>query len=119
MDEETRMKISRFIMLYVLLLGACQPATATTTTTLPALPAPTTTSFFTQTPPQPTFTEITAPPPTVPAAVIELKGAQLPPGFSIIKFADLYRPLAFAFDAQGRMYVTSQDGNVYLLVDED
>lgn len=41
------------------------------------------------------------------------------PGFSLIKFADLYRPTGFAFDEQGRLFVTSQDGNVYLLWDED
>jgi putative membrane-bound dehydrogenase-like protein len=50
---------------------------------------------------------------------VELDGADVPPGFSLIKFADLYRPTGFAFDEQGRMYVTSQDGNVYLLRDED
>jgi glucose/arabinose dehydrogenase len=48
-----------------------------------------------------------------------LEGAELPPGFSLIKFADLYRPTAFAFDEQGRMYVASQDGNVYLLEETD
>ena len=114
------MNFPRFIMLCVLLLVACQPATATSTVVVPTLPAPTSTLFFTQTPPpQPIFTETAAPTPTVPAAMIELEGAQLPPGFSIIKFADLYQPLAFTFDAQGRMYVTSQDGNVYILLDED
>jgi len=50
---------------------------------------------------------------------VELEGAEVPPGFSLIKFADLYRPTAFTFDAQGRMYVASQDGNVYLLTDDD
>ena len=43
----------------------------------------------------------------------------MPPGFSLIKFADLYRPTGFTFDEQGRLYVTSQDGNVYILQDED
>jgi putative membrane-bound dehydrogenase-like protein len=37
----------------------------------------------------------------------------------LIKFADLYRPTGFAFDEQGRLLVTSQDGNVYILHDED
>src|SRR5687767_2243553 len=101
------MNFSRFIMLCVLFLVACQPSTPTSMATLPV---PTSTSFFTETPiPQPTFTEAPASTPTVPAAIIELEGADLPPGFSIIKFADLYRPLAFTFDAQERMYVTSQD----------
>ena len=50
---------------------------------------------------------------------MELEGAEVPSGFSLIKFAELYRPTGFDFDAQGRLYVTSQDGNVYILHDED
>lgn len=57
--------------------------------------------------------------PTVPASVVELDGAEVQPGFSLIKFADLPRATAFAFEPQGGMYVTSQDGNVYLLTDDD
>lgn len=57
--------------------------------------------------------------PTIPASIVELDGAQVQPGFSLFKFADLPRPTAFAFDAQGRMFVTSQDGNVYLVTDEN
>jgi glucose/arabinose dehydrogenase len=48
-----------------------------------------------------------------------MNGAILSPGFSLIKYFDLYRPTAFAFDEQGRLYITSQDGNVYVLRDED
>jgi glucose/arabinose dehydrogenase len=48
-----------------------------------------------------------------------LEGAEVPPGFSLIKFADLYRPTAFTFDEQGRLFVASQDGNVYIIQDED
>jgi glucose/arabinose dehydrogenase len=59
------------------------------------------------------------PVPTVPASTVELEGADVPPGFSLIKFADLYRPTGFAFDPQGRLYVASQDGNIYILEDED
>ena len=51
--------------------------------------------------------------------MVELEGAQVPPGFSLIKFTDLFRPTGFAFDGQGRLYVTSQDGNVYILQDEN
>jgi putative membrane-bound dehydrogenase-like protein len=51
--------------------------------------------------------------------MVELAGAELPPGFSLIKFADLYRPTGFTFDGEGNMYVTSQDGNVYILRDHD
>lgn len=59
------------------------------------------------------------PVPTVPASNVELEGAEVPRGFSLIKFADLYHPTAFAFDSQANMYVTSQDGNLYLLQDDD
>jgi putative membrane-bound dehydrogenase-like protein len=57
--------------------------------------------------------------PTIPPVTNELPGAELPPGFSLIKFADLYRPTAFAFDALGNLYVTSVDSNIYRLVDSD
>lgn len=56
-------------------------------------------------------------PPTIPVSVNELDGADLPPGFSLIKFANVPRPTAFAFDDTGRMYVTSQDEHVYLVTD--
>jgi glucose/arabinose dehydrogenase len=103
------------IMLIGFMLVACQPAKSTVNP-----PAPTATSFPTETPvPQPTTTETLTPIPTVPASTVELEGAEVPPGFSLIKFADLYRPTAFTFDPEGRMYVTSQDGNVYLLRDDD
>ena len=106
--------MKRLLTLIVLLAG-CQPVTGTVTT-----PPPTSTFVPTETPvPQPSPTETVTPIPTVPPSVVELKGADVPPGFSLIKFADLYRPTAFAFDDQGRVYVTSQDGNVYLLQDED
>jgi putative membrane-bound dehydrogenase-like protein len=76
-----------------------------------------------QTPPTFATTTATLRPPavigTIPPSIIELEGTILPQGFSIIKFADLYRPTAFAFDAQGRLLVTSTDGNVYLLTDTD
>jgi len=102
-------------MVFFLTLVACQSVTDAATS-----PSQTTIIFPTETPiPQPTATETPTPIPTIPASSVELKGAEVPQGFSLIKFADLYRPTAFAFDAQGRMYVTSQDGNVYLLRDDD
>ncbi|MFN8413049.1 MAG: PQQ-dependent sugar dehydrogenase [Anaerolineales bacterium] len=56
---------------------------------------------------------------TIPPTIIELDGTLLPEGFSIIKYADLYRPTAFAFDGPGRLYVTSTDGNIYILTDSN
>src|SRR5688572_76117 len=105
----------RFVMFVVLMLMGCQSATSTATS-----PSPTSTSSPPQTPiPQPTFTEAPTHTPTIPASTVELEGAELPQGFSLIKFADLYHPIAFTFDTQGRLYATSQDGNVYILPDED
>ncbi|HSK88791.1 MAG TPA: PQQ-dependent sugar dehydrogenase, partial [Anaerolineales bacterium] len=109
--------LKRFLVLIVTVLAACQPGTSTST--LPP-PAPTATSRPTDTPiPPPTETAAPTLIPTIPASTVELQGAEVPPGFSVIKFADLYRPTAFAFDTKGRMYVASQDGNIYLLVDDD
>jgi glucose/arabinose dehydrogenase len=114
MDEK---ELKRLIVLIVFVLIACQPATSTATL-IPHTLTPTV--FPTETPiPQPTITETLTPVPTIPASTVELEGADVPPGFSLIKFADLYRPMAFVFDNQGRMYVTSQDGNVYILSDDD
>ena len=109
--------MKRFYPLLMILLIGCQSVPSTT---LPSGPTPTNKASPTQTslPPStntPTPTLI----PTIPASIVELKGAEVPPGFSLIKFADLYRPTAFAFDEQGRLFVTSQDGNVYILHDRD
>lgn len=114
--------MKRLFGLLVILLVACQPGASTT---IPPSPPPTSTSLSpTETPlPQLTatepVTETVTPTATVPASTVELEGAEVPPGFSLMQFADLYRPTGFAFDNQGRVYVTSQDGNVYILQDED
>jgi len=115
-------------------LAACQPSLSGTTISSPApptlaatsLPASSTPAIPPQVSPQrptdtqpPPETPNPSPTPTIPAAIIELAGAELPPGFSLIKFAGLYRPTAFTFDAQGRLYATSVDGNVYRLTDND
>jgi putative membrane-bound dehydrogenase-like protein len=114
--------LKKLYFLSVVMLVACQLATST----FAPLPTSASTPPSTKTPiPQSTSTETTAetttptPVPTVPASTVELEGAEVPPGFSLIRFVDLYRPTGFAFDEQGRMYVTSQDGNVYILQDED
>src|SRR5262245_45564251 len=105
-----------FTIIALLTLVACQPATIAAT---PQSPTITFTSLPTDTQvPQPTVTETLVSTPTIPASTIELNGAEVQPGFSLIKFADLYRPTAITFDAQGRMFVTSQDGNVYILSDD-
>jgi glucose/arabinose dehydrogenase len=107
-------------MLFAFALVACQstqnPTQSPTSATIPTLVSPTDTHA-----PQPTATNLPTPTalPTVPASVIELEGADVLPGFSIIKFADVYRPTAFAFDEQGNMYVTSVDSKIYRLSDSD
>ena len=86
------------------------------TPTLTEIPATPTLTPTPQTP-LPTETVTPVPTPTSPAAIVELDGAVLPPGFSLIQYATLYRPTVFAFDAEGHLYVTSTDGNVYRLSD--
>lgn len=89
---------------------AALPETATQTSTPP--PA---TKTLTPIPATETPTLV----PTIPPSTVELEGTELPEGFSLIKFAEVPSPTAFAFDAQGRLFVTSVDGRVYLLHDEN
>lgn len=115
--------MKRVFVIIIFMLVSCQPAPGTATSfshtatkapsfTRTSIPGPTTTETVTAImPPTPTG--------TIPPSTVELEGAEVPPGFSLIKFADLYRPTGFAFDSQGRLFVTSQDGNVYILQDED
>jgi putative membrane-bound dehydrogenase-like protein len=103
--------LKRILLVIFTFLAACRPVPSTE---IPASPAPTETAI--------SIVPISNTPtvePTIPASRNELDGAELQPGFSLIKYADLPRPTAFAFDAAGRLYVTSQDGNVYLLTDAD
>ncbi len=106
------------LSLFLVVLVACQPATTqtpvTTDSPIPTIALSTFTPF-----PQATATEPPVIIPTVPVSVVELEGAEVQAGFSLLKFADIYRPTAFAFDAQGRLYVTSVDGNVYILSDDN
>jgi glucose/arabinose dehydrogenase len=112
--------LKKFLLVSIMVLAACQPATSTP----PPFTPNATISSPTETPvPRPTAiataAETHTPVPTIPASTVELQGAEVPPGFSLIKFADLYRPTGFAFDEQGRLFVTSQDGNVYIVHDEN
>ena len=81
-----------------------------TSTPLP----PTATSTATPAP-SPTFTPV----PTIPPSVIEVEGATLPPGFSMFKFASVFRPTGMTVDETGRLFVTSQDGSVHIFEDAD
>ena len=111
------MKRNGWIISFIILLVACQPSTSTPIVTNPSNSTPTP-GISTATPsPAPATTSLPIDSPTIPESIIELDGAAVPPGFSIIKFAEVYRPTAFAFDAQGRMYVTSFGNHIYLLSD--
>lgn len=107
-------------ILFLILLAACQPAATTSTLTITNSPI-STTAPLTNTPIPPPSTAADTPTaiPTVPTSIIELEGTELQPGFSIIKFAEVYRPTAFAFDSQGRLYITSTDSSIYLLRDDN
>lgn len=128
-----------FILLFLpfLLLVSCQAdapaatkvAATAVSTTIPTLNSTPTLAALIQTA-VPTSTSTSPPPPSAtspptntpaptPVSIIDLAGAAVPPGFSFLKFADIYRPTSFAFDAAGQLYVTSFDGTVHILQDMD
>lgn len=112
-------RLRRSFVLIAVLLVACQTMTGTV---IPPLSTPVTPPSIPETPASqstPVETLASTLIPTIPASTVELEGADVPPGFSVIKFADLYRPTGFDFDERGRLFVTSQDGNVYVLQDEN
>ena len=108
----------RISILALILLAACQSIPDETpiplVTSIATLPAQSLVPTL-----APTALSSSTLPSTIPPSVIELDGAEVQPGFSLIKYADLPRPTAFAFDSAGRMYATSQDGNLYVLTDAD
>ena len=109
------MRVKRIFLLALLLLPSCQQLPTIT-------PTAANSAIVTFQSSTPTLLPATVPPSltsTIPASVVELEGAEIQPGFSLTKFADLPRPTAFAFDTAGRLYVTSQDGNIYRLADEN
>jgi glucose/arabinose dehydrogenase len=110
--------LKRFLLITCLLLAACQ-AIVPAANFVPSDHTAVTKKSVENTDPQSTSTVAPAATATIPASVVELDGAEVPPGFSLIIFAQIPRPTAFAFDADGRMYVTSQEGNLYLVTDEN
>jgi glucose/arabinose dehydrogenase len=114
------MRISHWLASVIIFsLVACQPVATPTPASTSSPVATLVPSTDTPIPFLPTATDIPTVVPTVPTAVIELAGTELQPGFSIIKFAEVERPTAFAFDAQGSLYVTSTDSRIYLLQDDN
>jgi glucose/arabinose dehydrogenase len=109
--------LKKTLLIFIISLVSCKPVVRPST----IVPASGTSpgSIATETAiSQPMTTSTAAIEPTIPASVVELDGAEVPPGFSLIRFADVPRPTAFTFNAQGRMLVTSQDEHVYMLADE-
>ena len=108
------MKIPIIFLSLTLALTACQSATALPTTVPLSTESPTITpSLQPDTSPTPVYTA------TIPATTSELEGTILQPGFSILKFATLYRPTALTFDLSGNVLVASADSNIYILTDND
>lgn len=105
--------MKKILILICLSLIACQSIPIVTPSNTPTVANSTEIPTL-----QPTVTDVPTLTTTVPSSTNELNGTELQPGFSLIKFADVPRPTAIAFDSRGRMYVTSQDGNIYLLSDE-
>ena len=98
----------------LLLISACQPApTETPSASSTMSPEPISPSITPNPPPTISVT------PTVPASVIELQGTTLPTGFSILKFAEIYRPTALTVDLNGNILVASADSNIYIVSDTD
>ena len=58
------------------------------------------------------MTEPPTPIPTIPPSVVELDGAEVPPGFSLLRFADLPRPTAFAFDEDTASSIVAQSSGM-------
>lgn len=106
--------MKKILLAVCILLVACQSVSIVIPSSTSTVASPTETPS-----PRPTITSSPSLTPTVPASVNELDGAELQPGFSLLKYAEVPRPTAIAFDARGRMYVTSEAGNIYLLNDEN
>ncbi|WP_420643842.1 DUF7133 domain-containing protein [Candidatus Leptofilum sp.] len=123
-----------FLIACLLIVAACtNTGTGETPPTQTAVSTPTTatnsdptaspaeiTANTTQ-PPEATAANTAVPtePAPTPVGVVELPGATVPPGFSFVKFADIFRPTGLTFDAAGRLFVTSFDGTVHILQDVD
>lgn len=130
------------LALLTLGLMGCGRSEPTPSPTLPATPvsvnraptltprptaAPTATPQPTPTPaasptatPVPTETPTPTATPTVPARVlIEVPGVTLPPGFSLLKFADFPQPTSLTFDRDGHLLASSFNGTIHALTDSD
>ena len=137
MKKNDMINRSVYFTLFVFFIAGCRldttPASATAVAqvtpslaaTLTALPSYTAPASLTAAAPAETaqatetstaVNTATAAPPT-PLSHIEVPGATVPAGFSIIKYADMYRPTSLTFDVNGRLFATSFDGTVHMFTD--
>lgn len=63
-------------------------------------------------------TRQSSPTPTIPTNTIVEYG-QLPPGFSLTTYAEVFQPTSLAFGPDGKLYVASTNAVVYAFSDED
>ena len=94
---------------------AATEAVPATSTIVPTATVPPTATML------PTATTLPTPTlePTIPPVVRDLPNVELPPGFSFIKYADMYRPTSLAFDTAGNLYATSVDTTIHVFSDLD
>lgn len=112
-----------FLLTGTLFLAACTVATPLSTVTpLPTatieLPTSTPTAEIMATPRPVNFTVTPALSPTTPTNIVVERG-ELPPGFSLIVYAEVPGPTSLTFGPDGRLYVASTNQVVYALADND
>lgn len=95
--------------------AATQTATETVAPSATATVAPAVTALLTATP---TLPPTLTPVPTIPTNTV-VEFGQLPPGFSLIKYADVFRPTSITFGPDGRLYAASANQVVYAFADLD
>ncbi len=109
------------VFLFFLLLTACgsQP-TATSTLQFPPTSTAPPSTHVAITASSPTLTPALSPTPvpTIPTNTLVERG-ELPPGFSLTTYAEVFGPTSLAFGPDGRLYVASTNAVVYALADRD
>lgn len=126
--DQTRRCLQRLVLIPALAgLVACTQPLPPSPTALPTLSAPTAVHTLapSATPtatasPVPSATPTLTPTPTatVPTNTV-VEFGQLPPGFSLTKYADAFAPTSLAFGPDGRLYVASANQVVYAFADTD